>query len=53
MEKVVENENNTAVNDNVNEDVKKKRAELIKLSEDGEIEQSVKKHQKSIRKNYK
>ena len=29
-------------NDNVNEDVERKRAELIKLSEDGEIEQSVK-----------
>ena len=29
-------------NDNVNEDVERKRAELIKLSENGEIEQSVK-----------
>ena len=50
MEKVVENENNTAVNDNVNEDVKKKRAELIKLSEDGEIEQSVKDIKKASEK---
>ena len=48
MEKVVEDENNTAVNDNVNKDVKKKRAELVKLSEDGEIEQSVKKHHKKL-----
>ena len=47
MEKVAED--NAAVNDNVNKDVKKKIAELIKLSEDGEIEQSI----KSIRKNYK
>ena len=50
MEKVVENENNAAVNDNVNEDVKKKRAELIKLSEDGEIEQSVKNIKKASEK---
>ena len=43
MEEVVEDENNTAVNDNV----KMKKAELIKLSEDGEIEQSVK-HRKKL-----
>ena len=35
---------------NVNEDVEKKRAELIKLSEDGEIEQSVKVIRKSSEK---
>ena len=51
MEKVAED--NTAVNDNVNEDVKKKRAELIKLSDDGEIEQPVKNIKKASEKNYK
>ena len=38
-------------NNNVNEYVEKKRAELIKLSEDGEIQQSVKVIKKSLEKN--
>ena len=37
-------------NNNINEDIEKKKAELIKLSEDGEIEQSVKVIKKSSEK---